>query len=77
MTIQTNIREVKSNLSQLADKAVSGEVIIIAKAGKPYVQIVPIAQPDRVPGGFEDLITIGEDFFDADREIQLMFEGSK
>ncbi|WP_323839768.1 prevent-host-death protein [Photorhabdus africana] len=63
MTIQANMREVKSNLSQLADK--------------PYVQIIPITQPDRVPGGFADLITIGEDFFDADREIQLMFEGDK
>ncbi|OCA56234.1 type II toxin-antitoxin system Phd/YefM family antitoxin [Photorhabdus namnaonensis] len=77
MTIQANMHEAKSNLSQLADKAVSGEVIIIAKAGKPYVQIVPITQQNRVPGGFEDLITIGEDFFDADREIQSMFEGDK
>ncbi|WP_391529739.1 type II toxin-antitoxin system Phd/YefM family antitoxin [Photorhabdus akhurstii] len=77
MTIQANMHEAKSNLSQLADKAVSGEVIIIAKAGKPYAQIVPITQQNRVPGGFEDLITIGEDFFDADREIQFMFEGDK
>ncbi|WP_118985128.1 type II toxin-antitoxin system Phd/YefM family antitoxin [Photorhabdus sp. CRCIA-P01] len=54
MTIQANMHEAKSNLSQLADKAVSGEIIIIAKAGKPYVQLVPINQQDRVPGGFED-----------------------
>ncbi|WP_430198725.1 type II toxin-antitoxin system Phd/YefM family antitoxin [Photorhabdus luminescens] len=58
------MHEIKSNLNQLADKA-----------GKPYVQLVPINQQDRVPGGFEDLITIGEDFFDADREIQFMFAG--
>ncbi|TNH45483.1 prevent-host-death protein [Photorhabdus luminescens subsp. sonorensis] len=55
------MHEAKSNLSQLA--------------GKPYVQLAPINQQDRVPGGFEDLITIGEDFFDADREIQFMFQG--
>ncbi|WP_176692742.1 prevent-host-death protein [Photorhabdus luminescens] len=61
MTLQVNMHEAKSNLSQLA--------------GKPYVQLAPINQQDRVPGGFEDLITIGEDFFDADREIQFMFQG--
>ncbi|MEK9498581.1 prevent-host-death protein [Photorhabdus sp. P32] len=55
------MHELKSSLNQLADK--------------PYVQLVPINQQDRVPRGFEDLITTGEDFFDADREIQFMFEG--
>ncbi|WP_246550177.1 prevent-host-death protein [Photorhabdus caribbeanensis] len=63
MTIQANMHEAKSNLGQLADKL--------------YVQLVPITQPDRIPGGFEDLITIGEDFFNTDREVQFMFEGSK
>ncbi|RAX08253.1 prevent-host-death protein [Photorhabdus sp. HUG-39] len=63
MTIQTNMHEAKSNLSQLADK--------------PYVQLIPITQSDRVPGRFEDLTTIGEDFFNTDREIQFMLEGNK
>ncbi|WP_350306416.1 prevent-host-death protein [Photorhabdus viridis] len=62
---------------QSPDKAVGGEIVIIAKAGKPYVQLVSITQQNRVPGGFEDLITIEEDFFNADREIQFMFEGDK
>ncbi|CDL78993.1 conserved hypothetical protein [Xenorhabdus cabanillasii JM26] len=48
------MHETKTDLSQLADRAVDGEVVIIAKAGKPYVQLVPISQLDRNPGGFEN-----------------------
>lgn len=42
MPIQANMHEAKSNLSQLADRAAEGETVIIAKAGKPYVQLVAI-----------------------------------
>ncbi|MCC8379998.1 MULTISPECIES: type II toxin-antitoxin system Phd/YefM family antitoxin [unclassified Xenorhabdus] len=76
MTIQANMHEAKTHLSQLADKAVDGEVVIIAKAGKPYVQLVPICQIDRTPGGFENEISINERFYEADDDIQKMFEGS-
>ena len=75
MTIQANMHEAKSHLSQLADKATEGEVVIIAKAGKPYVQLIPVTQNDRTPGGYKELITVHGNFNDADPEIQNMFEG--
>jgi prevent-host-death family protein len=75
MTIQANMHEAKSHLSQLADKATEGEVVIIAKAGKPYVQLIPVTQNDRVPGGYKELITVHGNFNDTDPEIQNMFEG--
>ncbi|MBD2796897.1 type II toxin-antitoxin system prevent-host-death family antitoxin [Xenorhabdus sp. 18] len=77
MTIQVNMHEAKTHLSQLADKAVEGEIVIIAKSGKTYVQLVPINQSDRIPGGFANDVSIDEKFYEADRDIQEMFEGSR
>ena len=51
---QANMHEAKSKLSQLADKAHAGEVVVIAKAGKPYVDLVPHRERRvREPGGYE------------------------
>ena len=75
MTIQANMHEAKSHLSQLADQAAEGEVVIIAKSGKPYVQLVPVMQNDRMPGGYKEQISLDEGFFESDSEIQRMFEG--
>jgi prevent-host-death family protein len=37
-----NLHEAKTALSQLAERAVGGEEIVIAKAGKPMVKMVPV-----------------------------------
>jgi prevent-host-death family protein len=37
-----NIYEAKTGLSQLVERAAKGEEIIIAKAGKPMVKMVPV-----------------------------------
>jgi prevent-host-death family protein len=61
-----NVHAAKSQLSRLLDAAVSGEEVIIAKAGKPMVRLVPIegkkerrklgtlAGQFRVPDDFDD-----------------------
>lgn len=36
-----NIYEAKTSLSKLVEKALAGEEVIIAKAGKPMVRMVP------------------------------------
>lgn len=38
-----NLYEAKTGLSKLVDRAAGGEEIIIAKAGKPMVKMVPVA----------------------------------
>lgn len=43
--MQVNIYEAKTLLSSLLDKAVAGEEIVIARAGKPIARLTPIA-PD-------------------------------
>lgn len=37
-----NLYEAKTQLSQLVEKAAAGEEVIIAKAGKPMVKMVPV-----------------------------------
>ncbi|MBK8972560.1 MAG: hypothetical protein IPM37_14950 [Hahellaceae bacterium] len=67
------MHEAKTKLSQLAELAHSGEVVVIAKAGKPYVDLVPHQErKPREPGGY----SIQMDGFDsADAEIQEDFHG--
>jgi prevent-host-death family protein len=40
-----NISEAKKYLSRLVDRAAKGEPFIIAKAGKPLVEVVPLNAP--------------------------------
>ena len=41
-----NIHEAKTQLSKLIEQAVKGESFIIAKAGKPMVQVIKIDAPE-------------------------------
>ena len=41
--MQVNIYDAKSKLSALLDRAVAGEEIIIARAGKPLALLMPMA----------------------------------
>ncbi len=49
---QFNIAEAKAHFSDIIQKALLGEEIIIAKGHKPLVKLVPISKPDkkRSPG---------------------------
>ena len=61
---QINIHEAKTHLSQLLSRAMLGEDIVIAKAGKPIVRLVPIEEPlqDCILGQDEGLFTVPEDW---------------
>jgi prevent-host-death family protein len=43
MNMEVNIHEAKTHLSRLIEKALTGEEIIIAKAGHPLVRLTAIA----------------------------------
>ena len=73
-----NIHEAKTQLSKLIESALAGEEIIIAKAGKPLVKLIPYQQDrqPRKPGGWEGKVTMAEDFDDELPEsIQAYFMG--
>ena len=64
MSKPINIYEAKTRLSELVERAASGEEIIIAKAGKPRARLVPMpnASGPRQPGGWEDGVWVADDF---------------
>ena len=47
---QVNLHAAKTTLSRLVDEALDGEEIIIAKAGKPMVRLVPVVRGSRRAG---------------------------
>jgi prevent-host-death family protein len=64
MTRTVNISEAKANLSKLADEVASGEEVIVSRAGKPVMKLVPIitvptdrVQTNRKLGFAADLLT--------------------
>ena len=45
--LTVNMHEAKSQLSKLVDAALAGEEVVIARAGKPAVRLIPA---DALPG---------------------------
>ncbi len=47
-----NVHQAKTHLSSLIDAAHAGETIVLAKAGKPWARLMPLAPPppERIPG---------------------------
>ena len=69
MIIQQNIHEAKTHLSRLISRTLKGDDVVIAKAGKPVVRLVPVARKDaRVPGAARGLIEFMADDFDMPLE---------
>ncbi len=64
MTVLINVHEAKTRFSQLLEQAHAGQEIILAKAGKPYARMVPLAveSPRRKPGRLK--IVVGDAFFE-------------
>jgi len=75
-----NLYKAKTNLSQLVDRAVCGEEIIIAKAGRPMVRLVPLEGQSRPRelGLLKGRIRIGDDFDDPlPEEMAAAFRGER
>jgi prevent-host-death family protein len=74
-----NVHEAKTHFSKLLERAHAGEEIVLAKAGKPYARLVPLAQADkprRQPGRLKGM-RLTEAFFDPlpEEELRLWDEG--
>ena len=63
VTIQVNIQEAKTRLSQLLAAAEGGEEVVIARDGKPIVRLSPLADPPPRPVGFVPG-SVGPEFFE-------------
>ena len=49
MAVTANIHEAKTTLSKLIERALAGEEVVIAKAGKPLVRLTALSQADAAP----------------------------
>lgn len=60
MTLTVNVHEAKTHFSRLLEQAHGGQEIVLAKAGKPYARLMPLApssvkrQPGRLAGRVSD-----------------------
>lgn len=61
---QFNVAEAKARLSQLVQKALNGEDVIIARDNKPLVRLVPVRRTTRrrLPGSAKGQVTMSKDF---------------
>ncbi len=68
-----NIYDAKTHLSSLVERAAAGENIVIARAGKPLVRLVPVDEDDRKPRESGQLrgLPMPESFFDPLPEDEL------
>ena len=70
--MQYNIHEAKTQLSRLLEQARQGEDIIIAKAGVPYVRLVPVETVgERELGFLKGQFSVGDEIFDPLSEDEL------
>ena len=61
---QFNVAEAKARFSELVQKAVSGEEVVIAKDNRPLLRLVPLVVPGgrRKPGSAKGRIWMAPDF---------------
>ena len=59
-----SIADAKTRFSELIQKAMAGEEVIITKDNKPVVKVVPIVSPGkkRIPGSAKGQIWVAPDF---------------
>lgn len=76
MTKQVNMHEAKTRLSELGELVWKGERVVIAKAGKPYLDLLPHREnrKPRVPGRFAGRIVMDADFDSTPADIIAAFE---
>ena len=72
-----NIHEAKTHLSRLVEEAAAGEEVVIAKAGKPMVRLVPVGyleEPRRL-GQLAGRVRESAGWWGPDPELESLFYG--
>lgn len=75
MPAKVNIHEAKTQLSALVARAEAGEEIVIARANKPVVRLVPVdpSKAQRRLGEAKGLVSIAPDFDDLPDDLMEHF----
>jgi prevent-host-death family protein len=60
---QFNIAEAKARFSELVEKALAGDEVIVARDNKPLLKLVPLGRPTgRKPGSARGQVWMSKDF---------------
>ena len=77
--MQINIYEAKARLSALLDRALAGETVVIARAGKPLARLIPVTTPSgasrsgvRLGGLGKTRLRLARDFHAPMRDDDLL-----
>ncbi|SRR5258708_16976930 len=67
------IRQAKSDLSRLIERALRGEEVVIHRGGEPVVRLVPVNRPEarRKFGAFKGKVRVPASFFKPMPEEEL------
>lgn len=73
-----NIHEAKTHLSRLVQEVAAGEPFVIAKAGKPMAQVIPIraakTKPIKRIGFMKGMYTLPKNFEKIDQQLDKEVE---
>jgi len=76
-----NVAAAKAHLPELIERAANGEVVILARAGKPRAKLVPLDEPTksmRVPGKGKGRFRMKKGFDEPlSDHLLALFEGSR
>ena len=71
-----NSYEAKTQLSRLMQRALQGERIVIARAGKPLVELVPFVDSrKRIAGLWKGKVRVAADFDDPIPDLERAIHG--
>jgi prevent-host-death family protein len=73
--MRVGVYEAKSKLSQMIEKALEGEEVIITRNGEDTVKLIPVPKKGDWIGMYEGQIKIHDDFDDLDDETMAYFTG--
>ena len=79
MRKMVNMHEAKSTLSRLVEQAFKGDEIVVSKAGRPLVRLVPVARvlKARRPGRWKGRVSMARDFGTLPGDVLDAFEGKE
>ena len=68
-----NVHDAKTHFSKLLERAHMGQEVILAKAGKPYARLMPLAAVlgKRQPGRLVGMGNVGSAFFEPLPDAEL------
>ncbi len=74
-----NMHEAKSTLSRLVERALKGDEIVVSKAGRPLVRLVPVGRTAKVrrPGRWKGRVWMARNFDSLPDKILDAFEGKE